>query len=208
MGELESGWWSPFFEDRWDLDADAIGDEPPREVRRYYPPISGTSRLWQAAMVALMLAPIAWWVSRAMEGGETGVPIVATIVACSVGAAILVLPRVINPARGPAYDVQRQLEMAEKGELAYGVVQRVDYARQRTRAGYRDGTAIDTSRGNAHCRFERPDGVATEVLVPFDRKQPALKDGDRVALLYDPIHAEDCMAVLHLTDVELREPGR
>ena len=207
MDELESGWGSPFFEDRWDLDAAAIGEAPPREVRRYYPPISGSSRLWQAGMVALMLAPAAWWIMRAMEDGPTAVPIVATIVAWSVGAAILVLPRIINPARGPAYDVERQLEMAEKGRLAYGVVQRVDYARQRTRAGYRDGTAIDTTRGNAHCRFERPDGVATEVLVSFDHRRPPLKDGDRVALLYDPTDAEDCMAVLHMTDVELRELG-
>lgn len=205
MDEPDAGWWSPFFEDRWDLDAAAIATEPPREVRRYHPPISESSRAWQAGIVALMIAPAAWWAARVLDGGATSWPMVWTILLGFIGISILVLPRIINPSRGPAYDVQRQLEMAEKGRLAYATVQRVDYARQRTRAGYRDGTAIDTSRGTAHCRFERPDGVATEVLVPFDRRRPALRDGDRVAILYDPVDAEDCMAVLHMIDVELRD---
>lgn len=196
-------WWSPYFERRWDLD-ELIQGDPPREARRYYPPISRGSRLTQLALIGLTLAPAAWFFVRQASGGETAMPLVALVVALTFSAAILVLPRLVNPPQRPQYDLERQLSLAAKGRFASATVQRVEHTRQRVRVGYRDGSAIDTRAGNAYCRFERDGGVATEVIIPFDSEQPPLRDGDRVAVLYDPQDSDDCMAVLHMTDVEFR----
>ena len=138
------------------------------------------------------------------QGAPTAVPFAVAVIAVGFAAAVLLLPRLVGGGRsGPTVDVALQLKLGEIGHAAIAKVERVDYARLKTRAGYRDGTTIDMSAGNAHVRFA-VDGGERSCIVEFSSGEPALKDGDEVTMLYDPSDPSNTMPLRALVDIELR----
>lgn len=198
-----TSYWSPWEENGWHIPIDRLG-APSRDARRYQPPIAAGARRLPYVVGVAVAAPALWLVARLAAGASIALPLGVLVVVACTAALILFGPKwvALRGASAREVDVELQLRLACEGTAALARVVRVTYARQKTRAGYRDGTAIDTASGVAHLELETPAGVQ-KLELEFDRREPSLEDRDEVTILYLADEPSVWLPVFRMNDIEL-----
>lgn len=198
-----TSYWSPWEENGWNIPVDRLG-APSRDARRYQPPLAAGARRLPYLVGVAITAPALWLVSRLSDGENIALPFGVLVVVVCTAALTLFGPKWIvdRGASAREVDVELQLRLAREGTAALARVVRVVYARQKTRAGYRDGTAIDTASGVAHLELETPAGVQ-RLELEFDPREPSLKDENEVTVLYLADDSSVWLPVFRMNDIEL-----
>ncbi len=198
-------WICPFDVAGWIILPARLG-EAPRQVRPWQPPKKKSTAGFLA--LAPVILALLWLGKRLLSDGPTALPVFTLIAALFVAAALLIGGGYLNlfPSRARRR-LEHQLELGRNGTMCLVRIRRVERAKRRGRAGYRDAFVTVEDEGEAFGMAQLADGPV-EVSVYFGPRDRTLNEGDEVTFAVDPDDPHNHCAVTTMGDVQFEDVGR